>query len=153
MLATSEEYIVTKMNRLTLVGIVLIKDDIKKHIIKNKILKNYIEEITQIDVALKNDKIIGFIIYQIDSEKSDWNERSGHGFIREFYVNNQHRKQGVGTKLIQSAENNLKKMGAKNIYLTSSSEYYVEDFYYGKGYKNEQKTSPKNHNTYFSKEL
>jgi len=32
-LATSEEYIVTKMNRLTLVGIVLIKDDIRKEAI------------------------------------------------------------------------------------------------------------------------
>ena len=126
---------------------------VKERLIKPFIFEQYKNKIINIDIALIENKIKGFIVYQIDSRKSDWNEREGHGFIREFYVDKDFRRQGIGTQLLKNAENKLKEMGAENIYLTSSDKYYVQDFYFKNGYMNENKASPQNNNEYFSKEL
>lgn len=38
------------------------------------------------DLLLQNGSAVGFVIYQIDSTKSDWCEKEGYGFIRELFV-------------------------------------------------------------------
>jgi len=45
---------------------------------------------------LLDDKIIGFVNYQIDTLDSDWCEREGWGFIREIYVDKTLRGKGLG---------------------------------------------------------
>lgn len=120
----------------------------------NKLLIGQLEdEIIFIDIALIDNSIKGFIVYQIDSDKSDWNERTGCGFIREFYVDNSIRRLGVGTRLLKNAEKTIKNLGVTNIYLTANNKDYVYDFYFKNGYDNENKTNWKNGNEYFSKEL
>ena len=95
---------------------------------------------------------MGFIIYQIDKEESDWKERLGEGFIREFYVKPEVRRQNLGSKLLQHAECVLKSLGAKQVYLTSQETNYVKLFYKKNGYTTNH-VRAKNGHEYFEKEL
>ncbi len=47
-------------------------------------------------------------MYQIDSPKSDWCQKEGFGFIREIYINEELRNQGLGKILVDYAERFLK---------------------------------------------
>lgn len=96
--------------------------------------QQYAEKIIAIDIAKLENEIAGFIIYQIDSERSDWCERPGVGFIREFYVAPAHRRKNLGSLLIKRADEKLKKMGAKDVYLASAKDDGVILFYEKNGY-------------------
>ena len=61
-----------------------------------------------------------FSVFQIDTLESDWCKRPGWGFIREYYVSPSHRKSGIGKMLADYTEQELRGMGAKNLYLTST---------------------------------
>ena len=67
--------------------------------------------------------LAGFVIFQIDSEKSDWNDRPGWGFIRECHVNKGWRRRGVGTALVTIACNVMKQSGAAEAYLTTEKDF------------------------------
>lgn len=104
-------------------------------IAKNYIIKEqYLQDIVCIDVAKLGDKIVGFVIYQIDSEKSDWCERDGAGFVREFYVSPAYRGKKLGSLLIKRSDEMLKKMGATDVYLASAKDSGVILFYEKNGY-------------------
>ena len=75
----------------------------------------------------------GFAIYQIDSEKSDWCQRPGWGFIREFYIAPGFRHRGYGAAMATHVEEDLKKLGASGLYLTSDT---AADFWTKCGYRN-----------------
>lgn len=72
------------------------------------------------------EKVAGFINYQIDTKESDWCEKEGWGLIREIAIGKNMRKNGLGKRLVLSTEKKLKKLGAKNIYLTSDE---AKDFW------------------------
>lgn len=74
-----------------------------------------------IDLATESEDIIGFSVYQIDRPESDWCQRPGWGFIREFYIVPAFRKSGTGRKLALHTEKALRAMGAQRLYLTSDS--------------------------------
>jgi len=131
----------------------LIDEDIINNIVNPLVLPQLEKGILFIDLLFINKLAKGFIIYQIDSKQSDWNKREGHGFIREFYINNSERRTGLGTTLLNHAENKLYSLGVKNIYLTCADKEYVEDFYFKNGYKNENVLCKQNNLEYFSKEL
>lgn len=95
---------------------------------------------------------MGFIIYQIDKEESDWKERLGEGFIREFYIKPINRNLGLGTLLLKNAEMILKNLGAKEVYLTSQEKDSVKQFYKKNGYVTHHNRA-KNGEEYFEKEL
>lgn len=97
--------------------------------------QQYAEKIILIDLAKFGEEIAGFIIYQIDSERSDWCERPGVGFIREFYVAPAHRRKNLGSLLIKRADEMLKKMGANDVYLASAKDEGVITFYEKNGYR------------------
>lgn len=109
-------------------------------------------KIVYVDVA-KADKICGFILYQIDKPESDWNERPGWGLIREFFVAKEHRNKGVGAMLLANAEKKLKLRGVKNIYLTSSEEDSVKQFYLNKGYLTDNIKCESNNGEIYEKRL
>lgn len=75
---------------------------------------------SKIDIALADGKPIGFAIWQIDGEESDWCERLGWGFIMEFYIAKEHRHRGLGRCLAETVEAKLREMGAEKLYLTTS---------------------------------
>ena len=64
---------------------------IEENVINQQILPSFNKGVIYIDILKQRDKLLGFIMYQIDSEQSDWNEREGSGFIREFYIKPEYR--------------------------------------------------------------
>ena len=86
------------------------------------ITQNVKNDIIYLDLLLLDDTPIGFIMYQVDSPKSNWCEKEGYGFIREMFIRKDHRKQGYGKIFVAHAESELKKLSVPNIYLTSSND-------------------------------
>ena len=82
------------------------------------------DDIVYLDLLHLYGSPIGFIMYQVDSPKSNWCEKEGYGFIREMYIRKDHRKQGYGKTLVAHAENKLKKLPVPHIYLTSSNDAF-----------------------------
>lgn len=76
-------------------------------------------DIIKLDILFIEGKYTGFIIYQVDSKKSDWCEKEGWGFIREVHVNKAYRGHNLGQVLVKHAEDRLLKLGVLGIYLTS----------------------------------
>lgn len=62
--------------------------DKKSEELCNKIADSVMTGVTALDMLAVNGELVGFISYQIDSQKSDWCEREGCGFIREMYISN-----------------------------------------------------------------
>lgn len=75
-----------------------------------------------LDIALVDEKIGGFISYQVDSCESNWNYREGDGCILEAYVDNEYRELGLGKLLNKGAEAVLWRKRIGKIYLTSDEE-------------------------------
>jgi len=113
-----------------MVGVYFIED--LKEPLNNNPPVGMCKEITQsvkdaiiyLDILHLDDTPVGFIMYQVDSPKSNWCEREGWGFIREMYVRKDCRKQGYGKILVSHAENELKKLSVPYIYLTSSNDSF-----------------------------
>jgi len=98
-------------------------------------------DIAHTDLLCVDGIAIGFIQYQIDSPKSDWCEKEGWGCIREMYISNEYRKKGYGKTLATHAENELKKLLAAHIYLTTDDAL---DFWLNVGYVDSGEICEKN---------
>lgn len=125
---------------------------LRENLVNKTIIKQFENNLIFIDILREEQKPVGFIIYQIDREESDWKERIGSGFIREFYIEKRLRRNGLGSFLLNCAENNLRKLGVEEIYLTSEEEDYVKKFYIKNGYKTNHNRA-QNGNEYFEKHL
>lgn len=101
-----------------------------------------------LDLLIQNGVPKGFIIYQIDSPKSDWCEKEGYGFIREVYVEPEIRKQGLGRSLVSHAEEKLYELMVPHIYLTSDES---GDFWQAMGYCESGEASTINNDPIFIK--
>jgi N-acetylglutamate synthase-like GNAT family acetyltransferase len=114
------------------------------HVISASLTSN----ITSLDMLLFDGELIGFINYQIDHNTSDWCERESWGFIREFYITNNMRRKGFGTKLVAHTEKVLYEKGAEHIYLTTDES---DEFWSSCGYKKSGKVSDINHSIIYEK--
>jgi len=101
-----------------------------------------------LDLSIQNDVPKGFVIYQIDSSKSDWCEKEGYGFIREVFVVPDARKYGIGRRLVMHAEEKLYELMALRIYLTSDES---GDFWHAMGYCESGEISTINNDPIFIK--
>jgi len=131
-----------------MVGIYFI-EDLKKTLNYNPpvgmcktMIQSVKDGITYLDLLHLDGSPIGFIMYQIDSPKSNWCEKEGYGFIREMYICKDHRKQGYGKILVAHAENELIKLSVPHIYLTSSND----PFWLSIGYASTGEICNKNNN-------
>lgn len=113
-----------------------------------EIADSSISEISPLDMILVDEKLVGFICYQIDNPNSDWCEREGWGFIREIYINRSMRGKGLGAKLVAHAERVLYAKGAEHIYLTSDE---ADAFWSLCGYKKTGIISEINHDPIYEK--
>lgn len=99
-----------------------LQSDVPEDIIRDKLLphiQRYVEKgIVHVSIAVEESPI-GFSIYQIDSEESDWCKRPGWGFIREFWISKACRSKGYGRILAEYTEHQLRALGAEQLYLTS----------------------------------
>ncbi len=73
-------------------------------------------------LAVHEDTPVGFVIFQIDSPGSDWNDRPGWGFVRELYVAPTFRGQGVGSTLLAIAAQVLSESGAQDAYALATPD-------------------------------
>lgn len=76
--------------------------------------------IIRVVIVFHCDTPAAFSVFQIDTPESDWCKRPGWGFIREFYVIPEYRKNGIGRQLSNYTEQALRTMGAAQLYLTST---------------------------------
>ena len=102
-----------------------LQSDIPQDIVRSKLvghILNYVQNhIIHLALAVEEENLIGFSIYQIDTAESDWCKRPGWGFIREFYIRRPYRGRGNGKQLASYTEQHLRNMGASQLYLTSDN--------------------------------
>lgn len=122
--------------------------DKKSEELCNNIANSVMAGVTALDMLAVNGELVGFISYQIDSQKSDWCEREGWGFIREVYISYIMRRKGIGSILVDHAEMVLYDKGTKHIYLTSDE---AGEFWRSCGYTETQSLSTINHDTIYEK--
>jgi RimJ/RimL family protein N-acetyltransferase/GNAT superfamily N-acetyltransferase len=79
------------------------------------------KQVVFLDLMKINNRNIGFIIYQIDSPRSDWCQKEGFGFIREVYIEKDLRGQGLGKLLSAHVEQSLREKNVVQIYLTADN--------------------------------
>lgn len=104
--------------------------------------KNKDNKIIGINVAFIDDELVGFIEYQVDTPRSDWNYSEGDGCIREVYIKEKYRGMKLGYLLNKSAEEDLWKEKIDRIYLTSDED--AIEFWKRCGYKETDKICERN---------
>ena len=70
-----------------------------------------------------DDKVIGFIMAQIDTPGKSWYKREGWGFIRELFVLPSHRRNGYASQMSLFMEDIFSKNNASNVYLTAEDNH------------------------------
>lgn len=85
-------------------------------------------------LCYEEDKAIGFVIAQIDEIGAQWCLKPGYGLIREFYIEPEYRRKGLGKAMYVFIEEILKKEEVKIIYLTTDSAAGI-GFWQSQGYK------------------
>lgn len=95
---------------------------------KNPFTRKTVENSAIICLALENEKIIGAV-----RAISDF---SRHSLIVDLIVKKEHRKKGIGTKLLKSIISELRKENVENIGLTTDPKYdWLVDFYRKNGFE------------------
>ena len=82
-------------------------------------------------ICANQDEILGFIQFQ-ENQFENWFFKEKFGYIREFWVRQDVRNQGLGTKLLHECETYFKSQGIERILLTSDEAI---SFYEKKGYR------------------
>lgn len=102
-----------------------LQSDIPEAILRDKLLNHILgyaeKQVTHIAIPMEHGVSVGFSIYQIDTPESDWCKRPGWGCIREFCILKDHRSKGFGAALAAYTEQQLRNLGAAQIYLTSDN--------------------------------
>ncbi|WP_243298862.1 GNAT family N-acetyltransferase [Bacillus litorisediminis] len=71
-----------------------------------------------------NESVIGFIIVKKWKESLNVPMNPEVGWVQVLIVDSKHRNQGIGTKLLEKAENHLKKSGIKTLHLGRDPWHY-----------------------------
>ncbi len=75
-------------------------------------------------------RVIGFIQFSL-MDMTSWFFRAKYGFIREFWVAPEHRRQGHGDALLRMAEDSIAQRGVLQAILTTQT---AAEFYRKRGY-------------------
>ena len=81
----------------------------------NRNIKNAYDEASY--VAVENDKAIGFIIGKIWQDKYEVGNYSKCGWISLIFVHKQYRNRGIGSMLLQKAEEQFNKLNKEIVYI------------------------------------
>ncbi len=90
--------------------------------------------------SFSDNRCEGFCLWMKDEEQRDFSEMPGCGTILEIGVRRGFRKRGVGTKIVEYAEQQMRKMGVDAFYVSAYGP--AEAFWEKCGYeKTEKKAS------------
>ena len=95
---------------------------------------------------------IGFIYGKVDHEGHKGFIKPGYGFIMEFYVKPEYRRQGYGTAMARHIEFLFANHGVKRMYLTADA-VTGEPFWSALGFENTNRVSPENGQYIFEKNV
>ncbi len=95
----------------------------------------------------ENGRVIAFIQFTL-MDMTSWFFTAKYGFIREFWVAPEFRRQGHGSQLLQMAEKTIAECGAGQAILTTET---AADFYRRRGYVRNLSFSAKNGDGVFVK--
>jgi len=98
----------------------------------------------------KNDDVIGFSLFQIDTPDNPMCKRNGWGFIREFYIISSQRRKGYASQMCKFVEEKLWETCTYNIYLTSDPNNGIP-FWEAMGYTYTGETDISNGNKIYEK--
>lgn len=100
-----------------------------------KVAVNHIKYLSKhftIIVAEENNRIIGAIAFFIFPWATELN-----GYIEDFVVDSRIQNKGIGSKLLNRAEKEIKKKGGKNVWMEVNHKSKAFQFYKKRGYKKE----------------
>ncbi len=96
------------------------------------------------------DNLIGFMYGKIDHPEHKGYIKVGYGYVMEFYVLPEFRRNGYGKQMYSYLEGLLISDGAKGLYLTSDP-ITGKPFWLACGYKSTGKKSPENNQEIYEK--
>lgn len=111
--------------------------------LKDKFEKHLTESIEKdspmILVAEINEKIVGFITYEIEENDYMDTKITKYGVIVEMYVDEKYREQGIASKLMNKVEAYFKSQNLSHVEIQLSTyNTNAMKFYSAKGYENKQ---------------
>lgn len=105
-----------------------------------------------LELCYDGDSLIGFLYGKIDHPDHKGYIKVGYGYIMEFYVLPEFRRNGYGKQMYSRLEELLISDGAKGLYFTSDP-VTGKPFWLACGYKNTGEKSPENNQEIFEKHL
>lgn len=105
-----------------------------------------------VEVCLDGEKPIGFLYGKIDREGDRGYSRPEWGYIMEFYVIPERRREGLGRQMSQRMEAFFSGKGVSSVYLTADP-ITGKPFWQAVGYQATGEFSPENDQEIFEKQL
>ena len=96
-----------------------------------------------LELCYVDGEAIGFLYGKIDHEDHKGYIKPGYGYIMEFYVKSEHRRNGYGRNMFRRLENLFRADGASRMYLTADP-VTGKPFWEAMGFQNTQEKSPEN---------
>lgn len=105
-----------------------------------------------VELCYINDALIGFAYGKVDREEHCGYVRPGWGYVMEFYVMPEHRRNGYGREMYKHLENIFKSNVVSNIWLTADP-VTGEPFWNAVGFTNSGEKSPENNLYIYAKKI
>ena len=105
-----------------------------------------------VELCCLGEHLIGFAYGKIDREEHRGYVRPGWGYVMEFYVKLEYRRNGYGGEIYKHLENIFKSNGVSNIWLTADPITGVP-FWSAVDFTNSGEKSPENNLYIYEKEL
>ncbi len=96
-----------------------------------------------VEFCYLGEDLIGFAYGKIDREEHRGYVRPGWGYVMEFYVKSEYRRNGYGKEMYSHLENIFKSHGVNNIWLTADP-VTGEPFWSAVDFTNSGEKSPEN---------
>ena len=126
-------------------------DEDTGHLLDEYVLADYRAGLIKIAAAEEGGRVVGFVIWQVDSPGNEWCLREGLGTVRELYVRPGHRGRGVGSALADYAEDMLLSGGAARVYALPAEG--TQGFFLARGYAEADEYCEETDCNFFYKEL
>ena len=96
--------------------------------------------------------VVGFLYGKVDCSMDKGYKKVGYGYVVEFYVLAEHRRNGFGRQMLSYLEQHFKACGAKRIYLTADP-VTGKPFWERMGFVPTGEISPENHQQIYERNI